>query len=325
MIEAGVASSIADRARAAGLDPRTLWCGPDAEGAVRAWPADAARTLGVEAVSAHGPVRIISMLEPVRGEAAHRAEMITEVRGGEHLIGIVRRGDWWVIAGEDGYVGWVHGWVIADRSPADDGDASWLGRYALPHGTLWIADHHAGVPLVMGTPLFRPDTELVARADWRLVRTPTGQEGWIPADSLEATIDASAAAVLRRARSLLGVPYRWGGRSPLGFDCSGFVQFVFALGGHALPRDASQQQGVGEAVAHERAEWKAGDLLFFGDPADHVGIFDGRASMIHCRGSVVKQELGAIGPLLERLTHVRRIDLAKTVDTAAGWIRPAHA
>lgn len=323
MIESTVDPAISEGARSAGLDPRGIWCGHDADGVVRAWPADAARALGVDALVAHGRVRATSMLEPVRREPAHRAEMITEVRGGERLTGLLRRGDWWVIAGEDGYVGWIHDWVVAEVD--DEAVGSWLGRYALPHGTLWIADHHAGVPLVMGTPLFRPDTDLVARADWRLVRTPTGQEGWIPADTIEATTDPSVAALLRRARSLLGVPYRWGGRSPLGFDCSGFVQFVFALGGHVLPRDASQQQGVGRAVALDRDQWQAGDVLFFGDPADHVGIFDGRSSMIHCRGSVVKQRLDSVEALLERLSDVRRIGPTESVDAALGWIRPAEA
>lgn len=321
MLDPGLDPSLAARARALDVDWRQAWCGAGDDGVVRAWPASAATELEVDALQAHGSVRLTTVLEPGRAEPAHRAEMITEFRGGEHLTALVRRGDWWVIAGEDGYVAWVHDWVVAEAH--DDGP--WLGRFALPHGTLWIADHHAGAPLMMGTPLHRPDEDLVARTEWRLVRTPTGAVGWIEAEHIEATTDPSMAAVLRRSRSLLGVPYRWGGRSPLGFDCSGLVQFVFGLGGYALPRDASQQQHVGQEVPLERDAWERGDLLFFGEPADHVGIFDGKASLLHCRASVVKQDLDAIGPLMERLTSVRRVGARERVSRASGWIRPADA
>ena len=249
------------------------------------------------------------------------------MRGGEHLTALLRRGDWWAIAGEDGYVGWVHDWVVGE-----DGDARrradverWIGRHRRPHGTLWIADHHAGEPLVLGTPLLRPDADPVERAGWRLVETPTGVQGWIPVDDVETVTDPSPRATLRRARELLGVPYRWGGRSPLGFDCSGFVQYVFGAGGVALPRDASQQQHVGEDVGLDREAWCAGDVLFFGERADHVGVFDGKRSLIHCRARVVKQPLDDVGDLMERLSCVRRVTPMQHATRSTLWIRTPDA
>lgn len=327
MIESGIETTVVVTLRDAGLDPRQAWVGRGDDGVVRAWPAAAANAADLPSLEAHGPVRVTSVLEPVRGEPAHGAESITEIRAGEHLTGLLRRDDWWVVAGEDGYVGWVHDWVIEDddlfRRRADA--ERWIGRYRRPLGTLWIADHHAGQPLVLGTPMLRPDAELVSRADWRLVETPTGAQGWIPDDDLETTTDATPGAALRRARELLGVPYRWGGRSPLGFDCSGFVQFVFGAGGVALPRDASQQQHVGDEVGLPREGWQPGDVLFFGDPADHVGIFDGKRSLIHCRASVVKQPLDRLGDLLERLSGVRRVTPMRAVTTSTLWIREPDA
>ncbi|MHC1719993.1 MAG: NlpC/P60 family protein [Clostridiaceae bacterium] len=98
----------------------------------------------------------------------------------------------------------------------------------------------------------------------------------------------SSNAVIAYASNYLGVPYVWGGTSPSGFDCSGFVQYVFAHFRINLPRVASAQQSKGTYVT--RDELQPGDLVFFGDPAHHVGIYVGDGCMIHAphTGDVVK-------------------------------------
>lgn len=85
--------------------------------------------------------------------------------------------------------------------------------------------------------------------------------------------------VVSIAMQFIGVPYVWGGSSPSGFDCSGLTQFVFGQAGISIPRTASAQQGAGMPVG--RGELAAGDLVFFGSPAYHVGIYVGGGSMIH--------------------------------------------
>ncbi|QXE19398.1 NlpC/P60 family protein [Clostridium sp. 001] len=99
---------------------------------------------------------------------------------------------------------------------------------------------------------------------------------------------ASSDAVVAYASNFLGVPYVWGGTSPSGFDCSGLVQYVYAHFGINLPRTSQEQQTVGTAVS--RDELQPGDLVFFGSPAYHVGIYVGGGQFINApkTGDVVK-------------------------------------
>lgn len=89
--------------------------------------------------------------------------------------------------------------------------------------------------------------------------------------------------VMRRALALLGTPYRWGGTSENGFDCSGLVGYVFKTAlGIELPRVSRDMATSGERV--ERAALTAGDLVFFsrrGARVDHVGIYVGEGKFVH--------------------------------------------
>lgn len=80
------------------------------------------------------------------------------------------------------------------------------------------------------------------------------------------------------AKNYLGVPYVYGGTSPSGFDCSGFVQYVYSYFGINLPRVSYSQLNCGKAVQTE--DLQVGDLLFFRG-AGHVGIYAGDGMYIH--------------------------------------------
>ena len=82
--------------------------------------------------------------------------------------------------------------------------------------------------------------------------------------------------VVSIARSLLGIPYVYGGTTPAGFDCSGFTQYVYAKAGKSIPRTASAQQAAATRVSNPQP----GDLVFMGYPAYHVGIYTGNGMMI---------------------------------------------
>ncbi len=89
------------------------------------------------------------------------------------------------------------------------------------------------------------------------------------------------------AMRYLGTPYVWGGASPSGFDCSGFVMYVFSQIGVSLPHSSYAQYGYGSAVS--LGNLQPGDLVFF-DGLGHVGIYIGGGSFIHAphTGDVVK-------------------------------------
>jgi peptidoglycan DL-endopeptidase CwlO len=89
------------------------------------------------------------------------------------------------------------------------------------------------------------------------------------------------------AMQYLGVPYVWGGSSPSGFDCSGFVMYVYAQVGVSLPHYTGAQWGMGVPVSY--GDLQPGDLVFF-DGLGHVGIYIGGGEFIHSphTGDVVR-------------------------------------
>ena len=107
-------------------------------------------------------------------------------------------------------------------------------------------------------------------------------------DGLGLAPPAVYAGVAGIAMQYLGIPYLWGGASPsTGFDCSGFIMYVYAQVGVSLPHNAAAQYGSGVPVS--RAELQPGDLVFF-DGLGHNGIYIGGGQFVHSphTGDVVK-------------------------------------
>lgn len=99
------------------------------------------------------------------------------------------------------------------------------------------------------------------------------------------TAAGAARRVVPRGEQYIGVPYVWGGETPKGFDCSGFVQYVYRHEGVDLPRTSRQMAGSGFAVS--RNEMAIGDLMLFADggPISHVAIYAGSGRFIHSSSS----------------------------------------
>jgi len=105
-----------------------------------------------------------------------------------------------------------------------------------------------------------------------------------------STTSASGAArrVVPTAERYIGTPYRYGGDSPrTGFDCSGFVRYVYGLQGVNLPRTSRQMAGAGIAVTPSARSLAVGDLLLFsqGGRISHVAIYAGSGRFIHSSSS----------------------------------------
>lgn len=106
-----------------------------------------------------------------------------------------------------------------------------------------------------------------------LVRNVTQEEyDAAPGQKVQGSGSAQADDLISYAKQYVGTPYKWGQSSPLGFDCSGFTQWVFKRAGVDLPRHSTQQGTGGTAVSANDA--RPGDLVFWDHPGevDHVGI-----------------------------------------------------
>ena len=126
-----------------------------------------------------------------------------------------------------------------------------------------------------------------------------------PVRETEIVTDLVATAMTFR-----GTPYRNGGSDPSGFDCSGFVQWVFAQHGRGLPREVHEQFKLGTVV--DRDQIRAGDLVFFetvAHGASHVGIALGGDRFIHAPSSrgVVRIESYTVEYWAKRYVGARRI------------------
>ena len=109
----------------------------------------------------------------------------------------------------------------------------------------------------------------------------------------------------------IGRPYRYGGTTPNGFDCSGLVQYVYAQQGLKLPRTTREQHKAGEAIDLDDAE--PGDLLFYsfgGGRIDHVAVYLGDGQAVHAPSSG-KQVI--VAPVAQRWWMDRYVDAVRVI------------
>ncbi len=272
---------------------------------------------------------VIVSVGNVRRGPGHPEELVTQVLLGDTLRLLENKGGWYHVRCPDGYLGWIDGDAILRLDSAEVD--RWIAARRLivtSHYDLLrsgpAASAAAVCDLVAGDIL-----RLVAeRGAWLETALPDGRTGFVERAAVtryevwQGSRKLTAETIEATARSFMGVPYLWGGTSPKGFDCSGFVKTVFALNGRLLERDADQQarQGTEVDAGIGFGSLCRGDLLFFGRKATaekperivHVGIYLADRQFIHCSGRVRVSSLDPNSPdydewHVKRFLHARRL------------------
>jgi len=245
---------------------------------------------------------------PVRGEAADKAELVTQLFFGEHyeVLTVSKDKKWLKIQIYfDQYEGWID---VKQHHSISKEHFDYINRADFKITTditTSILYNKNPLTIVMGSiipisgsELFKMEEQFAFNGESKSV----GQKR--DAEFLKIT-----------AQKYLNAPYQWGGKSPFGIDCSGFTQMVFKINGYKLHRDASQQVKQGKAIPFKDAE--PGDLAFFKSKEDkvtHVGMILSDDKIIHASGKVRIDHINEEGILnsdskvySHQLASIRRI------------------
>lgn len=247
--------------------------------------------------------RVAETIVPVRKEPSHRSEMVNELLYGEDLAILESAGGWLSITCLDyNYSGYIPDITKLEEVQVQS-SASF--RFVYTASSMIISREGIRLDLPRGSRVREEQTEKGCFETPDKISSPT--------------------EVIKTARFYLGNPYRWGGRSPFGIDCSGFTQMVFMLNGLILPRDAHQQVLLGDEVAFV-SEAQPGDLAFFqnenGD-VTHTGILLSNSEIIHASGRVRIDNIdhhGIFNKELNRYTHTLKVIKRMSVEALPGCI-----
>jgi hypothetical protein len=220
--------------------------------------------------------------------ASEETDVVSQVIYGSNVVQLEEKSGWAKVRTPDQYSGWVR---LVEMRPEDQPYGA-SGRIvqvnSLTANLYREPDVTAHRPLL--TVPFETRLEVIAEGTgdnsrWLQVRLPDSDSAWIQLgdvnlQSRPLTIPESIALGER----FLGVTYTWGGRSSLGYDCSGFTQMLVRSRGITMPRDADLQAAWEGVVPIDRKHLRPGDLLFFGgSPSQitHTGMFIGHGKFIH--------------------------------------------
>ena len=235
-------------------------------------------------------------LIPLRKEYKHKSEMVSQLLYGDCYKIIDRKKTWVKIRMEwDGYEGWVSQPQIKEVSEkvyheiisTDTIISSDIINYVSNHDNLLF-------PILIGSDL---------RVLEKLNHTFDG-ETYSPKPNKKK--------LSKTAFMYLNSPYLWGGRTPLGIDCSGFTQIVYKINGVKLSRDAHQQANQGQTLSFIE-ESEAGDLAFFDDSEGkivHVGLLLENHCIIHAHGTVRIDQIDQTG-IYNGSAHTHKLRMIK--------------
>lgn len=239
----------------------------------------------------------------LRSNPSHSAELATQATLGTPVKIYKREGDWYLIQTPDRYISWVdHGGL----EPMSDNEFS---RWKTASKLIYLST--SGNSYERSSTVSQTVSDLVAgdilerigeEGNFYQVSYPDGRKAYVdkntskPYEEWLTSIHPTEESLVATSKTLMGLPYLWGGTSPKGVDCSGFTKTIYFLNGMVIPRDASQQIATGQEMDSTRdfEKLKPGDLLFFGKPATdstkarvvHVGMWIGDNEFIHASGDV---------------------------------------
>jgi hypothetical protein len=242
---------------------------------------------------------------PMRNEATDKSEMVNQVIFGEHFKVLEIRKKWSKIRlAHDSYEGWICNkqWIEIEEDIYKQLDKE-VATITTDILDIITKTHHQ--PIVIGSilPSYKSGHALINNEMYQFdgLTTP----GFIKKDKL-----------VENALMYLNAPYLWGGRSPLGIDCSGFTQMVYRLQGVDLPRDAYQQAEVGTTLSFVE-ESEPGDLAFFDNTEGkitHVGIILEDNHIIHASGKVRIDRIDQQGVFNTEIgNHTHKLRLIKSI------------
>ena len=258
--------------------------------------------------SLHGICRI--SIVSMRLEPDHRSEMVNQLLFGEHFTVLKESDDgkWIKISSaHDRYEGWIQTEQFHEIS-AEYFEQVGLSDYKICTDLFSsILFNKTQVNIAIGSILPISSNEL-----FKMEHLAFNGES----KSLGQKRDAEF--IEQIARKYINAPYLWGGKSPLGIDCSGYTQMVFRIAGYSIPRDSSQQVSCGRNV-EDLSLALPGDLVVLSNESgvvDHVGILLENSRIIHASGKVRIDTLetdGIRNTKINKLTHhlnvIRRIIL----------------
>ncbi len=242
-------------------------------------------------VKARGGLRL-------RSEPNTSSTTLTIARYGDSVVVISRHGDWCKV-NYNLEIGYMHSdyLTLKDRENVD------LGTGAIDGSVVNMRERPTTDSAIV-TQLRRNDKVDIFgfNCGWYKVNA-NGKIGYIrsdlvelleiPAENYGATTESKPSTesvtdgskIATYAQGFVGCPYVYGGTSPSGFDCSGFVQYVYRQFGISINRTATAQLSNGYRV--ERSAMRPGDLVFFGygSTASHVGIYIGNGKFVHAQNS----------------------------------------
>lgn len=221
---------------------------------------------------------------PMRKEPSHTSELVSELLFND-IYKIIDENDEWlkIQCMYDSYEGWIR--KLQHNEITDNEFNAYISKEKFIINVPSI--NHENMVLSFGSKVF------------------THVEGSIP---LSKNYDSDV--LIESAFKMINTPYRWGGKSIMGIDCSAFVQLCAKVAGYKLPRDASQQYDFGETI-NALSEAQPGDIAFFENKEHrivHVGILLSKNIIIHASGKVRIDAIDEIGIFNNELnTHTHHL------------------